>query len=145
MLGLIRVVDLSDERGIFASFVLAELGADVVCVEPRGGSRSRGQAPFAAGTPGAERSLFWWAYARGKRSVALDPESVADRDDLLRLIDAADVLVESAAPGEMERLGLGYEALAQRNPALVYVSVTPFGQTGPKARWAAFVMSVLYG
>jgi crotonobetainyl-CoA:carnitine CoA-transferase CaiB-like acyl-CoA transferase len=142
MLSLVRVVDLSDERGIFASFVLAELGADVVCVEPRGGSRSRAQAPFAGGARGAERSLFWWAYARGKRSVALDPEAEADRDGLLRLIDAADVLLESRTPGEMERLGLGYETLARRNPALVYVSVTPYGQTGPKARWAASDLTV---
>ncbi len=138
-----RVVDLSDERGIFCGFVLAELGADVVCVEPSAGSRSRRLGPFAGGIPSAESSLFWWAYARGERSVALDPESDADRDDLLRLIDGADVLVESGTPGEMERLGLGFAALARRNPALVYVSVTPFGQTGPKARWAASDLTLL--
>jgi crotonobetainyl-CoA:carnitine CoA-transferase CaiB-like acyl-CoA transferase len=136
------VLDLSDERGIFCGFVLAELGADVVCVEPPGGSRSRREAPFADGMPGAERSLFWWAYARGKRSVVLDPESEADRADLLRLADRADVLVESRTPGEMERLGLGFAALARRNPGLVYVSVTPFGQTGPKACWAASDLTV---
>jgi crotonobetainyl-CoA:carnitine CoA-transferase CaiB-like acyl-CoA transferase len=137
-----RVVDLSDERGIFCGFVLAELGADVVSVEPPGGSRSRLQGPFAGGAPGTERSLFWWAYARGRRSVVLDPESEADRDALLRLVDAADVLVESRTPGEMERLGLCYEALARRNPGLVYVSLTPFGQSGPKARWAASDLTV---
>jgi crotonobetainyl-CoA:carnitine CoA-transferase CaiB-like acyl-CoA transferase len=142
VLSPIRVLDLSDERGIFCSFVLAELGADVVCVEPPGGARSRRQGPFAGGVRGPERSLFWWAYARGKRSVVLDPESAADRVDLLRLIDGADVLVESRTPGGMERLGLGFEELARRNPALVYVSVTPFGQTGPKARWAASDLTV---
>ncbi len=142
MLSPVRVVDLSDERGIFASFVLAELGADVVSVEPPEGSSSRGQGPFAGGAPGTERSLFWWAYARGRRSVVLDPESEADRDALLRLVDVADVLVESRTPGEMDRLGLGYETLARRNPALVYVSVTPYGQTGPKARWAASDLTV---
>jgi crotonobetainyl-CoA:carnitine CoA-transferase CaiB-like acyl-CoA transferase len=89
-----------------------------------------------------ERSLFWWAYARNKRSVVLDPESVDDRDALLRLIESADVLVESRKPGEMERLGLGFEELARLNPALVYVSVTPFGQTGPKAGWAASDLTV---
>lgn len=142
MLSPTRVLDLSDERGIFCSFVLGELGADVVCVEPPGGSRSRRLAPFAGGVPGPEQSLFWWAYARGRRSVVLDPESPADRDDLLRLIDGADVLVESRTPGEMERLGLGFEELARRNSGLVYVSVTPFGQTGPKARWAASDLTV---
>ena len=143
MLSPTRVLDLSDERGIFCGFLLSELGADVVCVESPAGSPCRRLAPFAGGVPDTERSLFWWAYARGKRSVALDPESEVDRYDLLRLIDGADVLVESRTPGEMARLGLGFDALARRNPALVYVSVTPFGQTGPKARWAASDLTVL--
>lgn len=142
MLSPTRVLDLSGARGIFCGFVLAELGADVVCVEPPGGSTARRQAPFAGGEAGAERSLFWWAYARGRRSVTLDPESPADRGDLLRLVDGADVLVESRTPGEMERLGLGFDELARRHPGLVYVSVTPFGQTGPKAQWAASDLTV---
>jgi crotonobetainyl-CoA:carnitine CoA-transferase CaiB-like acyl-CoA transferase len=65
-----RVLDLSDERGISCRFVLAELGADVVRIEPPGGSRSRRQAPFAAGVRGPERLLFWWAYERSKRSLS---------------------------------------------------------------------------
>ncbi len=139
----VRVVDLSDDRGILCGFVLGELGADVVHVEPPGGSRSRQQGPFAGGRPGPERSLFWWAYARGGRSVVLDPASPSDREDLLRLLDGADVLVESRTPGEMEQLGLGFETLARRNPGLVQVSITPFGQTGPKAKWAASDLTVL--
>ncbi len=142
MLSPTRVLDLSDERGIFCSFVLAELGADVVCIEPPGGARARRRGPFAGGESDPERSLFWWAYARGKRSATLDPASPEDREALLRLVDGADVLVESETPGEMARLGLGFEELARRNPALVYVSVTPFGQTGPKARWAASDLTV---
>lgn len=142
MLSPYRVLDLSDEQGIFCSFVLGELGADVVCVEPPGGSQARRQGPFAGDVRGPERSLFWWAYARNKRSVVLDPESPDDRDALLRLIESADVLVESRKPGEMERLGLGFEELSRLNPALVYVSVTPFGQTGPKASWAASDLTV---
>ncbi len=142
MLSPYRVLDLSDDRGIFCSFVLGELGADVVCVEPPGGSSARGQGPFAGDVREPERSLFWWAYARNKRGVVLDPESPGDRDGLLRLIESADVLVESRKPGEMERLGLGFEELALLNPALVYVSVTPFGQTGPKACWAASDLTV---
>ena len=142
MLGSTRVLDLSDERGIFCSFVLAELGAEVLCVEPPEGSPPRRQAPFAARRPDPEHSLLWWAYARGKRSIVLDAEADEDREALLRLVDQADVLVESRTPGEMDRLGLGFEALSRRNPALVYVSVTPFGQTGPKARWAASDLTV---
>jgi crotonobetainyl-CoA:carnitine CoA-transferase CaiB-like acyl-CoA transferase len=142
MLSPYRVLDLSDHRGIFCSFLLAELGADVVCVEPPGGSAARSQGPFAGDVRGPECSLFWWAYARNKRSVVLDSESPGERDALLRLIESADVLVESRTPGEMERLGLGFEDLALLNPALVYVSVTPFGQTGPKADWTASDLTV---
>lgn len=142
MLSPYRVLDLSDERGIFCGFVLGELGADVVCVEPPGGSRARRQGPFAGGTREPESSLYWWGYARGKRSVVLDPEAPGDRDELLGLIERADVLVESSKPGEMDRLGLGFEELARLNPALVYVSVTPFGQTGPKSRWEASDLTV---
>ena len=138
-----RVLDLSDERGVFCGFMLAELGADVVCVEPPGGSRARRQGPFAQGLSNPEHSLFWWAYARGKRSIVLDPKSPSDREELLRLADDADVLIESQTPGEMQRLGLGYEELAHKNPGLVYVSITAFGQTGPKARWAASDLTVL--
>ena len=89
MLSPYRVLDLSDDKGIFCSFVLGELGADVVCVEPPGGSQARRQGPFAGGVREPERSLFWWAYARNKRSVVLDPESPHDRDALLRLIESA--------------------------------------------------------
>jgi crotonobetainyl-CoA:carnitine CoA-transferase CaiB-like acyl-CoA transferase len=142
MLSPYRVLDLSDDQGIFCSFVLGELGADVVCVEPPGGSRARRQGPFAGDVREPERSLFWWAYARNKRSVVLDPESLDDRGALLPLIESADVLVESRKPGEMDRLGLGFEELARLNPSLVYVSVTPFGQTGPKAGWAASDLTV---
>jgi len=142
MLSPIRVLDLTDERGLFGSFVLAELGADVVCVEPPGGSSSRQQGPFADDAADPERSLLWWAYARRMRSVVLNPASATDREDLLRLVEDADVLIESNTPGEMAQLGLGFEDLARRNPGLVYVSVTPFGQTGPKARWAASDLTI---
>ncbi len=143
MLGPCRVLDLSDERAILCGFVLNELGADVVSIEPPGGSRVRRQGPFAGGIRDPERSLSFWAYARGRRSIVLDPESPSDREDLLGLIDGADVLIESRSPGELERLGLGFEELARRNPALVYVSITPFGQAGPKAHWAASDLTVL--
>ena len=75
MLEGIRVLDLSDERGQACGMILADLGADVICVEPPGGNPARRLGPFAEGEPGAERSLFWWSYARGKRSVVLDRAS----------------------------------------------------------------------
>ncbi|GAG13377.1 unnamed protein product, partial [marine sediment metagenome] len=81
--------------------------------------------------------LFWCAYARNKRSLGLDLEDAADRRVLLRLVSGADFLIESECPGRMAELGLGYEHLSQVQPGLVYVSITPFGQQGPKAQWAA--------
>jgi crotonobetainyl-CoA:carnitine CoA-transferase CaiB-like acyl-CoA transferase len=136
MYGGLRVLDLAGERGMLCGRILAELGADVIAVEPPGGSPVRRLAPFYKDEPGAERSLWWWAYARGKRSIALDPEAARDRETLLALADGADVWIESEPPGRLASLGLGYDALAARNPALVAVSITPFGQNGPKAAWA---------
>jgi crotonobetainyl-CoA:carnitine CoA-transferase CaiB-like acyl-CoA transferase len=143
MLSPYRVLDLSDERGIVCGFIFGELGADVICVEPPGGSTARRRGPFADDIRDGERSLFWWAYARNKRSVVLDPESQGDREALLRLVASADVFIESRKPGEMDRQGLGYDELAAINPALVYISISAFGQTGPKAGWAATDLTVL--
>src|SRR4051812_13335977 len=122
MLSEYRVLDLSDERGLLCGHILAQLGADVVHVE----------APTAG-----PRSATWEAYARGSRSIALDLDDAVDRERFLRLVDSADALIESADPGTWEGRGLGYEELSARNPALVWVSMTPFGSTGPKAGYAA--------
>jgi crotonobetainyl-CoA:carnitine CoA-transferase CaiB-like acyl-CoA transferase len=122
MLSSYRVLDLSDERGLFCSYVLGQLGADVVHVEPPGG---------------VERSAAWLAYARGSRSVELDLGEAGARDRFAGLVRGADVLVESAEPGTWEARQLGYEELAALNPALVWVSITAFGSHGPKAAYAA--------
>ena len=135
MLSPYRVVDFTDEQGLLCGQILADLGADVIRIEPPGGSPARRVGPFVDDEVGPERSLHWWAYARNTRSVELDIEADADREDLLRLIAGADFLVESARPGRMAELGLGYEELSRANPGLIYVSITPFGQTGPKAKW----------
>lgn len=144
MLSPYRVLDLTDDRGQLAGFILAYLGAEVIAVEPPGGSPSRRRPPFARGAgPDSERSLTHWAYNRGKRSVVLDiDESVDDRAALIGLARGADVLIESRAPGAMAALGLGADDLAAVNHALVYASITPFGQTGPKAHWAATDLTV---
>src|SRR5256885_4821496 len=138
MLGGYRVLDLSDERGQLAGAMLGNLGAEVILVEPPGGARSRTLAPWAGGRAGVERSLTHWGYNRGKKSVVLDLDpGHRDRSTLLDLVMSADVLIESSTPGDMAALGLGYDDLADLNPALVYVSISAFGQDGPKARWAA--------
>ena len=136
MLSPYRVLDLTNERGILCGQMLADLGADVIAIEPPGGNSARKLGPFADDKRDPERSLYWWAYARNKRSVTLDITTDAGRDQLLQLAKGAHFLIESELPGRMAELGLGYEALAKVNPALVYVSISAFGQTGPKAGYA---------
>jgi len=131
MLNPYRVLDLSDERGLLCSKILADLGADVLQIEPPGGSSARRVGPFYRDEPDPERSLFWWAYAANKRSITLDVTTSDGRALLERLVATAHFLIESGAPGEMGALGLSPERLAELNPALIVVSISPFGQTGP--------------
>jgi crotonobetainyl-CoA:carnitine CoA-transferase CaiB-like acyl-CoA transferase len=133
-----RVLDLSDERGQLAGMMLGDLGAEVILVEPPDGSRSRRIGPFLDGrTEDREASLWFWSYNRGKRSITLDLDDEAGKARLLELVAGADVLIESDDPGAMDRRGLGHDDLSAINPALIYTSVTAFGQNGPKAAWAA--------
>jgi crotonobetainyl-CoA:carnitine CoA-transferase CaiB-like acyl-CoA transferase len=138
-----RVLDLTDERGQLAGQMLAQLGAEVLAIEPPGGSRSRGLAPFAHDAPGPENSLVHLAYNRGKQSVVLDlADNESDREAFRKLVAGADVVIDSAEPGRMASLGLGPTALAEINPALVFVSISAFGSDGPKANWAATDLTV---
>src|SRR3954469_7999860 len=122
-----RVLDLTDERGLLAGRILADLGADVVQVEPSTGSTARSRAPRAPDGG----SYFWDAYAANKRGMAVDPGSAADRRMLRDLAATADVLIESGAAGlDVDELGLGHDRL-------VRVAITAFGRTGPKAGYAA--------
>ena len=136
MLSRCRVLDLSTERGFLCGQMLGDLGADVIKVEPVGGSPARGLAPFLQDAPGPENSIYWLAYNRNKRGVTLNLESGEGRKLLGQLAARADFLIESENPGTMARHGLDYAALREVNPALVYVSITPFGQDGPKAGYA---------
>ena len=131
-----RVLDLTTERGLICGQMLADLGADVIKVEPPGGSSARAIGPFYQDAPHPDRSLYWWAYNRNKRAITLDLERDAGRDLLVRLVERADFLIESHNPGYLSRHHLGFADLAKINPALIYVSITPFGQDGPKASYA---------
>ena len=117
--------------------MLADLGADVIKVEPPGGSATRGVGPFVDGEKGPERSLFWASYCANKRGVTLDLESEAGAARLRSLAATADIILESFRPGYMAKLGLGYDDLSADNPALVYTSITPFGQSGPYSQYLA--------
>jgi crotonobetainyl-CoA:carnitine CoA-transferase CaiB-like acyl-CoA transferase len=137
MLAPYRVLDLTDARAELATFVLAGLGADVIKVEPPGGSASRSEAPRGPAQPAALASLRFHAFNRGKRSVVLELDSARGRDDFLALVASADFVFENAAPGALDARGLGFSALREARPDLVYVAISPFGQTGPYARHAA--------
>ena len=132
-----RVLDLTDERGLLAGKILADLGADVVQIEPPGGSPARNIGPFYGDDPRPEKSLYWWAYAANKRSITLDLERTDGRALLEKLVAEADFLFESYDPGYLEKMGLGYERLAVINPKLVMVSITAFGQDGPYSNYQA--------
>lgn len=143
MLSGVRVLDCTDGRCLLAGQMLADLGADVVQVEPSGGAAARRIGPFAGDRPDPERSLHFWAYARGKRSVALDLERESGREALLGLIAAADVLLDSDPPGTLPERGLPLAAIEARNPRLVHVSITPFGLDGPRAGRPATDLTLL--
>ncbi|MBI2911455.1 MAG: CoA transferase, partial [Chloroflexi bacterium] len=136
MLSRYRVLDLADEKGQLCGRILADLGADVVKIEPPGGDPARGLGPFLHDTKDPEKSLSWYALNANKRGITLDLETEADQATLRRLAGEADFLVESFPPGHLDRLGLGYEALSGPNPRLIVISISPTGQEGPRARWA---------
>ena len=127
----LRVLEIADERGEFLGKLLAGAGADVVKVEPPGGSRTRAIGPFYQDKPHPERSLFFWHYNFGKRGVTLDIKKAPGRDLLTRLIPSFDIIIHTGAPGELDDLGLGYKALSAINPRIIVAAITPFGQTGP--------------
>lgn len=137
MLGDVRVLDLTDERGQLCGQLLAMAGADVIAVEPPGGSPARRIGPFAGDEPGQETSLFHWSYNRGKRSVVLDLADDAGRAAFLDLVATADVVIDSAGPGVLAGLGFGPDDLAAANPTIITTAISAFGATGPKAGWAA--------
>lgn len=137
MLSPYTVLDLTDDRGEFTSMALGDMGADVIKVEAPGGSTSRGMGPYMDGAAESERSLHYFAFNRNKRGVTLDLTSEAGRRALISLAGTADFLIESAAPGEMDRLGVGFAAMKRANPKIVYVAITPYGQDGPNAHLAA--------
>src|SRR5580704_485017 len=136
MLKPYRVLDLSTERGLLCAQCLGDMGADVVKIEPPGGCDARKIAPFYNDDPHPDRSLYWWAYNRNKRSITLDLDRREGQVILRQLVRRADFLIESFNPGHLANRRLGFTDLSTVNPALIYVSITGFGQNGPKASYA---------
>jgi crotonobetainyl-CoA:carnitine CoA-transferase CaiB-like acyl-CoA transferase len=128
----IKVLDLSRlVAGNMLSLQLADFGADVVKIEPPVGDPLREWKEEGL-------SLFWKTYGRNKRSVVLNLREAADREALWSLIDGADVLIENYRPGTLEQMGFGPDILLARNPDLVVVRISGFGQTGPYAEFPGF-------
>ena len=131
LLGPYRVLDLSDEKGVLCGKILADLGADVIKVEPPGGDPMRHIAPFCHDTPDPEKSLYWFTFNTSKRSVTLDITRTDGQEIFKKLVKTADFVIECFPPGYLDRLGLGYPVLSELNPRLVMTSITSFGQSGP--------------
>ena len=127
----LKVLDLAGPIGVYCTKLLADLGADVVRIKPPTGDPMRDIGPFYGDEPHPEKGLYWWHFNTSKRGVTLDIGNPDGAELLQRLVQSADVLLETFPPGHLEALGLGYEALAGSNQGLVMASITPFGQTGP--------------
>ena len=124
----------TDVAGPFAGRLLADFGADVIKVEPPGGDPARLHGPFPDDEPDPEQSALFLHLGANKRSIVADLDAPTDRRLVADLAAAADVVIESFAPGTLDRIGLGFDDLQRRNPSTVLTSVTPFGQDGPYAR-----------
>ncbi|HEY1282105.1 MAG TPA: CoA transferase, partial [Acidimicrobiales bacterium] len=139
----VRIVDLTRAlAGPYCTMILADLGADVVKVEPPEGDLTRFTGPFARDDEEKAFGGYFGSINRNKRSIVLDLKRPEDCDRLLALVDRADVLVENFRVGVMDGLGLSYETLHERNPRLVYGAIRGFGdpRTGPSpyGDWPAF-------
>jgi crotonobetainyl-CoA:carnitine CoA-transferase CaiB-like acyl-CoA transferase len=147
MLSPYRVLDLADEKGLQCGKLLGDLGADVIKVERPGGDPARNLGPFYHDEVDPEKSLFWFAYNASKRGITLNIETTEGQDIFKRLVKSADFIVESFAPGYMDKIGLGYSTLAKIKPDIIMVSISPFGQTGPyrDLKYSDLVMRALGG
>ena len=130
-----RVLDLTEGAVSLCGKLLADLGADVIKIEKPGGDEARSQGPFHDNVADRARSLSWWAYNVNKRGITLNLTAPEGKDLFLSLAKSADFVIESFTPGYLDTLGLGYAALAAVNPAIIVASITPYGQTGPKAQY----------
>jgi crotonobetainyl-CoA:carnitine CoA-transferase CaiB-like acyl-CoA transferase len=134
-LGSFRVLDLAEDRGLYAGKVLADFGADVIKVEPPEGSRGRRTTPFKDDVPGLENSLYFLNFNANKKGLTLNLETPEGQSIFKDLVKTADVVIEDFEVGRMKSLGLDYSTLREVSPKLVYASLTGFGQTGPYSQF----------
>ena len=132
-----RVLDLTDEKGCLCGKILGDFGADVIKIEKPEGDPSRHKGPFYKDISDPEKSLFWFAANTSKRGITLNIETPDGRRIFKELVKTADFVIESFTPGDMDVLGLGYSELERIKPDIILTSITPFGQTGPYAKYQA--------
>ncbi|MFN0185925.1 MAG: CaiB/BaiF CoA transferase family protein [Aquabacterium sp.] len=140
----VRVLDLSRVlAGPWAGQLLADYGADVIKVErPGAGDDTRGWGPPFHGDPADQQSAYYLSANRGKRSVAIDIASPEGAAQVRQLARGADIVLENYKVGQLARYGLDYAALSALNPALIYCSITGYGQTGPYAQAAGYDFAI---
>ena len=138
-----RALDLTDLKGQLCGRLLADLGMEVIKVEPPGGDPVRKLRPFIESPKGSLLSAPFAHLNTNKASTLLDLKAAADREAFIRLVEKADVVLESFSPGFMEAMGLEYRSLAAVNPRLVMASISGFGQTGARRNFACTDMVAL--
>ncbi|MQF69724.1 CoA transferase [SAR202 cluster bacterium AD-804-J14_MRT_500m] len=126
-----QVLDLSGPIGVYCGKLMADMGARVIKIEPPGGDPMRKIGPFINDEAHPERSLYWLHFNTNKESITLDLSSKRGAELYRRLATNSDLVLETFHPNFMDSLDLSYTALSKHNPDLIYLSVTPFGRTGP--------------
>ena len=127
-----RALDLTDEKGFFCGKILGDLGTDVIKIERPGGDPSRTIGPFYHNYRN-RTGFYWWAFNTNKRGITLNIETEEGQKLFKELVKGADFVIESFEPGYLHNLDLAYEDLNHINTRIIVTSITPFGQTGPKA------------
>jgi crotonobetainyl-CoA:carnitine CoA-transferase CaiB-like acyl-CoA transferase len=142
-----RVVELASLWGAWAGRTLADLGAEVIVVEPPGGHFTRSFGPFVDDQPHPDRSLWWWYYNASKKSVVIDLASSGGADDIRRLVGSADIVLEGERPGKLASLGLDHTDFRARRPELVWTSVTSHGRASQRSEepWTDLTLSAASG
>ena len=130
-----RVLELADHSGAYCGKLMADMGADVIKIEPPGGEPGRNIPPYLEGLKGPQRSFHFLYSNTSKRGITLDVELPEGRRLLRQLALSADILLSTQAPGELARLGIDHASLAKEKPTMVVTSITGFGLTGPHAQW----------
>jgi crotonobetainyl-CoA:carnitine CoA-transferase CaiB-like acyl-CoA transferase len=130
----IQILDLADEKASFCSKLLADLGARVIKIEKPGGDPSRRIGPFLEGAPHTEKSFFFYCNNTNKLGITLDLGHEDGKKIFFKLLKKTDTVIEAFRPGYIKEIGLGFDVLKEVNPELILVSVSGFGEDGPRSQ-----------